>query len=216
MHISPIYVLFYLISVYILQSAFFKASLRLEMISNHQVQPLTQHNYLPWTIALNAMSSHFLNTSRVADFTISLPLNGEQIIPTPKHPFGEKIFLMFNLYLSWYSFRLCLLVLLLVSRKKRQNPSLPQPSTDKDTPQSPFLQDKYPQIPLATPYRTLRLVLQNFPQLHFPSLDKLQPLNVFLVVAGPNLDTGFKVWSDRCWVQGLITAFILLVTLFLM
>lgn len=34
MHISPIYVIFYLISVYIFQSAFFKESLRLEMISN--------------------------------------------------------------------------------------------------------------------------------------------------------------------------------------
>lgn len=36
------------------------------------------------------MSSRFLNTSRVGDFTTSLTLNDWPIIPTPKHPFGEK------------------------------------------------------------------------------------------------------------------------------
>ncbi|KAK4816766.1 hypothetical protein QYF61_022764 [Mycteria americana] len=48
----------------------------------------------------------------------------------------------------------------------------------------------------------IRLVLQTLPQLHCPSLDTLQPLNVSLVVRGPKLNTVFEVWPHQCQVQG--------------
>ncbi|KAJ7419145.1 hypothetical protein WISP_55523 [Willisornis vidua] len=39
----------------------------------------------------------------------------------------------------------------------------------------------------------IRLVLQTLLQLQYPSLDMFQHLNVFLLLRGPNLNTGFKV-----------------------
>ncbi|KAK4830680.1 hypothetical protein QYF61_012849 [Mycteria americana] len=47
-----------------------------------------------------------------------------------------------------------------------------------------------------------RLVLQTLHQLHCPSLDTLQHLNVSLVVRGPKLNTGFEVRPHQCRVQG--------------
>lgn len=48
----------------------------------------------------------------------------------------------------------------------------------------------------------LKLVLEILPQLCCPSLSLLQPLNFFLVVSGPKLDTRLKFWSHQCLVQG--------------
>ncbi|KAK4817942.1 hypothetical protein QYF61_002786 [Mycteria americana] len=44
----------------------------------------------------------------------------------------------------------------------------------------------------------IRLVLQTLHQLHCPSLDTLQHLNVSLVVGGPKLNTGFEVRPHQC------------------
>lgn len=62
------------------------------------------------------------------------------------------------------------------------------------SPEPPFFQAEHPQLPqpLLTGF-----VLQTLHQPHFPSLDSLQPLNVFLAVRGPELDTGFKVWPHQ-------------------
>ncbi|KAK4829782.1 LOW QUALITY PROTEIN: hypothetical protein QYF61_006581 [Mycteria americana] len=71
--------------------------------------------------------------------------------------------------------------------------------SDKVSPQPPFLQAKQPQFsqPLL-----IRLVLQTLHQLHCPSLDTLQHLNVSLVVRGPKLNTVFEVRPHQCRVQG--------------
>ncbi|KAK4815837.1 hypothetical protein QYF61_008440 [Mycteria americana] len=65
----------------------------------------------------------------------------------------------------------------------------------KVSPQPPFLQAKQPQLPQPLP---IRLVLQTLHQLRCPSLDTLQPLNVFLVVGGPKLNTVFEVRPHQC------------------
>jgi len=57
---------------------------------------------------------------------------------------------------------------------------------EKVSPQPPLLQTEQPQFP--QPLLT-GLVLQTLHQLCCPSLDTLQPLNVFLVVRGPKLNT---------------------------
>ncbi|KAK4818164.1 hypothetical protein QYF61_007606 [Mycteria americana] len=62
--------------------------------------------------------------------------------------------------------------------------------SNKVSPQPPFLQAKQPQFPQPL---LIRLVLQTLHQLHCPSLDTLQHLNVSLVVGGPKLNTGFEV-----------------------
>ncbi|RMC19992.1 hypothetical protein DUI87_00837 [Hirundo rustica rustica] len=54
---------------------------------------------------------------------------------------------------------------------------------------------KHPQPPQPL---LIRLVLQSLHQLHYPSLDTLQHLNVFLVVKGPKLNTGFEVYPMCC------------------
>ncbi|KAK4807532.1 hypothetical protein QYF61_003321 [Mycteria americana] len=78
---------------------------------------------------------------------------------------------------------------------RRDRPHLSTPSfqavveSDEVSPQPPFLQAKQSQLPQPLP---ISLVLQTLPQLRCPSLDTLQPLNVFLVVRGPKLDTVFK------------------------
>ncbi|KAK4814532.1 hypothetical protein QYF61_022021 [Mycteria americana] len=71
--------------------------------------------------------------------------------------------------------------------------------SEKVSPQPPFLQAK--QSPLPQPL-LIRLLLQTLHQLHCPSLDTLQHLNVFLVVRGPKLNTVFEVWPHQCRVQG--------------
>ncbi|KAK4823964.1 hypothetical protein QYF61_008350 [Mycteria americana] len=48
----------------------------------------------------------------------------------------------------------------------------------------------------------IRLLLQTLHQLHCPSLDTLQHLNVSLVVRGPKLNTVFQVRPHQCRVQG--------------
>ncbi|KAK4830327.1 hypothetical protein QYF61_010091 [Mycteria americana] len=48
----------------------------------------------------------------------------------------------------------------------------------------------------------MRLLLQTLHQLHCPSLDTLQHLNVPLVVGGPKPNTVFKVQPHQCRVQG--------------
>ncbi|KAK4813083.1 hypothetical protein QYF61_007585 [Mycteria americana] len=58
---------------------------------------------------------------------------------------------------------------------------------------------KQPQVPQPLP---ISLVLQTLHQLHCPSLDLLQPLNVSLVVRGPTLNTAFEVRPHQCPVQG--------------
>ncbi|KAK4812776.1 hypothetical protein QYF61_020396 [Mycteria americana] len=66
-------------------------------------------------------------------------------------------------------------------------------------------QAKQPQVPQPLP---ISLVLQTLPQLRCPSLDTLQPLNVFLVVRGPTLNTVFcfepliHIQPPQCRVQG--------------
>lgn len=47
-------------------------------------------------------------------------------------------------------------------------------------------------------FGTIRLLFQISQQLCCPPLDKLQPLNVVLVVRGSKLDTGFEVWPHEC------------------
>ncbi|KAK4813127.1 hypothetical protein QYF61_011338 [Mycteria americana] len=59
--------------------------------------------------------------------------------------------------------------------------------SDEVSPQPPFLQAQQPQVPQPLP---ISLVLQTLPQLCCPSLDMLQPLNVSLVMRGPNPNTG--------------------------
>ncbi|KAK4824161.1 hypothetical protein QYF61_011288 [Mycteria americana] len=58
--------------------------------------------------------------------------------------------------------------------------------SDKVSSQPPFLQAKQPQFPQPL---LRRLLLQTLHQLHCPSLDTLQHLNVSLVVGGPKLNT---------------------------
>ncbi|KAK4832009.1 hypothetical protein QYF61_020447 [Mycteria americana] len=71
--------------------------------------------------------------------------------------------------------------------------------SDKVSPQLPLLWTKQPQFlqPLL-----IRLVLQTLLQLHCPSLDTLQHLNVSLVLRGPKLNTVFEVQPHQCQVQG--------------
>ncbi|KAK4820115.1 hypothetical protein QYF61_020347, partial [Mycteria americana] len=71
--------------------------------------------------------------------------------------------------------------------------------SDEVSPQPPFLQAKQPQLPQPLP---ISLVLQTLRQFCCPSLDTLQPLNVSLVVGGPELNTGFEVRPHQCRVQG--------------
>ncbi|KAK4812905.1 LOW QUALITY PROTEIN: hypothetical protein QYF61_027299 [Mycteria americana] len=71
--------------------------------------------------------------------------------------------------------------------------------SDEVSPQPPSLQAKQPQLPQPLP---ISLVLQTLPQLHCPSLDTLQPLNVSLGVRGPKLNTVFEVQPHQCRVQG--------------
>ncbi|KAK4818960.1 hypothetical protein QYF61_022627, partial [Mycteria americana] len=71
--------------------------------------------------------------------------------------------------------------------------------SDKVSPQPPFLQAKQPQFPQPL---LIRLLLQTLHQLGCPSLDTLQHLNIFLVVGGPKVNTGFEVWPHQCRVQG--------------
>ncbi|KAK4824730.1 hypothetical protein QYF61_018118, partial [Mycteria americana] len=71
--------------------------------------------------------------------------------------------------------------------------------SDKVSPRPPFLQAKQPQFP--QPLLT-RLLLQTLHQLHCPSRDTLQHLNVFLVVRGPKLNTVFEVRPHQCRAQG--------------
>ncbi|KAK4818295.1 hypothetical protein QYF61_010437 [Mycteria americana] len=59
--------------------------------------------------------------------------------------------------------------------------------SDKVSPQPPFLQAEQAQFPQPL---LIRLLLQTLHQLHCPSLDSLQHLNVSLVVGGPKLNTG--------------------------
>ncbi|KAK4823880.1 hypothetical protein QYF61_007828 [Mycteria americana] len=61
--------------------------------------------------------------------------------------------------------------------------------SDEVSPQPPFLQAKQPQFPQPL---LIRLLLQTLHQLHCPSLDTLQHLNVSLVVGGPKLNTVFE------------------------
>ncbi|KAK4829457.1 LOW QUALITY PROTEIN: hypothetical protein QYF61_004675, partial [Mycteria americana] len=61
--------------------------------------------------------------------------------------------------------------------------------SDKVSPELPFLQAKQLQFPQPL---LIRLVLQTLHQLHCPSLDTLQHLNVSLVERGPKLNTVFK------------------------
>ncbi|KAK4815602.1 hypothetical protein QYF61_004817 [Mycteria americana] len=58
---------------------------------------------------------------------------------------------------------------------------------------------KQPQFPQPL---LIRLLLQTLHQLHCPSLDTLQHLNVSLVVRGPKLNTVFEVRPHQCQVQG--------------
>lgn len=46
------------------------------------------------------------------------------------------------------------------------------------------------------------LTFQTPYQLLCPSLDMLQHLDVFTVVSGPKLDTGFEMWPQQCVVKG--------------
>ncbi|KAK4824657.1 hypothetical protein QYF61_017030 [Mycteria americana] len=71
--------------------------------------------------------------------------------------------------------------------------------SDEVSPQPPFLQAKQPQFPQPL---LIRLLLQTLHQLHCPSLDTPQHLNVPLVVGGPKLNTVFEVWPHQCRVQG--------------
>ncbi|KAK4824042.1 hypothetical protein QYF61_009633 [Mycteria americana] len=59
-------------------------------------------------------------------------------------------------------------------------------------------QAKQPQFPQPL---LIRLLLQTLHQLHCPSLDTLQHLNVSLVVRGPKLNTVFEVQPHQCRVQ---------------
>ncbi|KAK4825244.1 hypothetical protein QYF61_025643 [Mycteria americana] len=61
--------------------------------------------------------------------------------------------------------------------------------SDKVSPQPPLLQAKQPQLPQPL---LIRLLLQTLHQLHCPSLDTVQHLNVPLVVGGPKLNTVFE------------------------
>jgi len=56
-------------------------------------------------------------------------------------------------------------------------------------------QSQFPQLLL------LRLVFQTPHQLHCPSLDMHQGLNIFLVARGPKLNTVLKVWPHQYHVQ---------------
>jgi len=85
------------------------------------------------------------------------------------------------------------------------NPHLTTPSfqgvveSNKVPRQPPLLQTEQPQLPQPL---LIRLVLQTPHQPRCPSLDTLQPLNVLLVVRGPELNTALKAQPHQCWVQG--------------
>jgi len=66
-------------------------------LSDHLVQPSTYHQYFP-AMLLTVTSSHFLNTSRDGDPTISLGSLCQ--CPTA---FLDKLFLLFNLDLPWHN-----------------------------------------------------------------------------------------------------------------
>ncbi|GAB0177002.1 solute carrier family 13 member 4 [Grus japonensis] len=71
--------------------------------------------------------------------------------------------------------------------------------SDKVSPQPPLLQVKQPQFPQLL---LIRLVLYTLHKLCCPSLDKLQHLNVLLVVRSPKLNTELEVQPHQCRVQG--------------
>ncbi|KAK4823315.1 hypothetical protein QYF61_000917 [Mycteria americana] len=102
----------------------------------------------------------------------------------------KEFFLISNLNLPWRNLRPFPLVLSLVTWEKRPTPTSLQPPFRLNSPSS------FPQLLL------IRLVLQTPHQLHCPSLDTLQHLNVSLVLRGPKLNTVFKVQPHQCRVQG--------------
>ena len=67
------------------------------------------------------------------------------------------------------------------------------------SPVPPLLQTNQSQFfqPLPT-----EIVLQIPHQLHCPSHDMFQGLDVFLIVSGPKLKTALKMWPHWSWVQG--------------
>ncbi|KAJ7425690.1 hypothetical protein WISP_22452 [Willisornis vidua] len=111
----------------------------------------------------------------------------------------KKFLLMSKLYLPWFEAISTHCVTCYPGEEA--NPDLATTSfqvvvgNDMVSPEPPFLQGKYLQIPQV--FLTVH-VLQTLRQLSCLSLDMVQHLNVFLVVKGPELDTEFVVWPHQC------------------
>ncbi|RMC17423.1 hypothetical protein DUI87_06004 [Hirundo rustica rustica] len=71
--------------------------------------------------------------------------------------------------------------------------------SDEVTSESPFLQDKQPQLPQLS---LTGYVFQAPHQTCYPPLNAFKCLNVLPKLRGPELDTALKVWPHQCRVQG--------------
>ena len=127
---------------------------------------------------------------------------------------------MSSLYLPWCNLRPFPLYITSYTRRDQTPPQHNLPSgivveRNKVSPEPPLLQTKQSQLPQLL---LKRPVLQIPHQLHCPSLDSLQCLDVFLVVRGPKLNTVLRtqaVASPDVSRGGTITSLVLLATLFL-
>jgi len=135
----------------------------------------------------SATSTRFSNPSRDGDSTTALG----SLVQCLTTLAVKTLFLISSLNLPWHNLRHRLSFYRWLPGSRDQ-PPLTTPSfqgaveSDKVPPQPPLLQTEQPQLPQPL---LNRLVLQTPPQPRCPSLDTLQPLNVLLVVRGPELSS---------------------------
>ncbi|PKU44635.1 hypothetical protein llap_5071 [Limosa lapponica baueri] len=157
-------------------------------------------------MSLSITSSHLSNTSRDGDSNTSLDSPFQCLITL----LVKKFFPISILNLPWHNLRPFPLVPSPVPWEKRLTPPLATPTfqvvteSEKVSPQPPFLQAEHLQLPQRL---LTRLVLQTPHQLRCPSLDTLQPLNVFPFLRGPKLKTIFSVRPHQGRVQQQCTHF---------
>lgn len=153
----------------------------------------------------------FLKTYRDRDSTTSLG-SPFQCLSTLSE---KKFFLLSNPNLPWCNFRLVALVLLLVIWEKRLALDLATTSfqvvveSSKVFPEL-LLQTEQSQLPQSL---SIRLVLWNFHQLSYPSLEMLQDFNVFLQNCSPTQHSRYTL--TRAQYRRMITSLVLLTILFL-
>ncbi|KAJ7415365.1 hypothetical protein WISP_78556 [Willisornis vidua] len=146
-------------------------------------------------------SHSLLNTSRDGVFTASLGILFQYLTTLSMTNF----FLISNVHLSWHNLRPIPLVLLLVCLGEESSLHLAITSFQGLVESNEITPHNLLCFRLNNPSSLQLLLIRFAPQtLHqfpCPSLDLVQHLNVFLVVRGPKLNTGFEVWPHQCQVQ---------------